>query len=128
MNPLEGKTVLITGGTAGIGRACAEAMLAAGAEAVVINGRSRERGERALAAIGRFLGRIDILVNSTGTNDFPALLHNIATEDVPGIIQRCLLAQLLSCRAVLPHMRKANAGCIINIASDAAKIPTPAKA
>jgi 2-hydroxycyclohexanecarboxyl-CoA dehydrogenase len=156
MNPLEGKTVLITGGTAGIGRACAEAMLAAGAEAVVINGRNRERGERALAAIGRFsgacislvlgdmaqvadaqavvdaavekLGRIDILVNSTGTNDFPALLHNIATEDVPGIIQRCLLAQLLSCRAVLPHMRKANAGCIINIASDAAKIPTPAKA
>ena len=153
MNPLEGKTVLITGGTAGIGRACAEAMLAAGAEAVVINGRSRERGERALAAIGRFpgarislalgdmaqvadaqavvdaavekLGRIDILLNSTGTNDFPAPLHDIAIEDVPGIIQRCLLAQLLSCRAVLPHMREANTGCIINIASDAAKIPTP---
>src|SRR5271156_6200590 len=101
MNSLEGKTVLITGGTAGIGKACAEAMLAAGAEAVVINGRGRERGERALAAIGdRFpharvglalgdmaqvadaqsvvaaaiekLGRIDVLLNSTGTNDFPA--------------------------------------------------------
>ena len=154
MNQLEGKTALITGGTAGIGRACAEAMLAAGAGAVVINGRNRERGERALAAIStRFrdarvslvlgdmaqvaeaqavvgaaverLGRIDILVNSTGTNDFPALLHKIAIEDVPGIIQRCLLAQLLSCRAALPYMREANAGCIVNIASDAAKIPTP---
>jgi NAD(P)-dependent dehydrogenase (short-subunit alcohol dehydrogenase family) len=154
MQQLEGKTILITGGTAGIGKACAEAMLIAGAEAVVINGRSRERGERALAAIkDRFadarislvlgdmarladaqsvvdaavekLGRIDILVNSTGTNDFPALLHKIAIEDVPGILQRCLQAQLLSCRAALPHMREANSGCIINIASDAAKIPTP---
>jgi 2-hydroxycyclohexanecarboxyl-CoA dehydrogenase len=154
MTQLEGKTALITGGTAGIGRACAEAMLAAGAEAVVINGRSRERGEHALAAISaRFpaarvnlvlgdmaevadaraaadaaiqkLGRIDVLLNSTGTNDFPALLHKVAIEDVPGIIRRCLLAQLLSCRAVLPYMREANTGCIINIASDAAKIPTP---
>jgi 2-hydroxycyclohexanecarboxyl-CoA dehydrogenase len=154
MKPLQGKTVLITGGTAGIGRACAEAMLEAGAEAIVINGRNRERGERALAALAsRFpgarivlalgdmaqladteavvataiekLGRIDVLVNSTGTNDFPTLLHKIALEEIPGILQRCLTAQLLSCRAVLPHMQAANSGCIINIASDAAKIPTP---
>ena len=154
MRPLQGKTVLITGGTAGIGKACAEAMLAAGAEAVVINGRNRERGEGALAELAaRFpdarialalgdmaqvtdaeivvtaaiekLGRIDVLVNSTGTNDFPTLLHKIALEDIPGILQRCLAAQLLSCRAVLPHMRSANSGYIINIASDAAKIPTP---
>ena len=154
MKPLQRKTVLITGGTAGIGRACAEAMLTAGAEAIVINGRGRERGERALAALtSRFpqarvalalgdmaqvaraeaviasaiekLGRIDVLVNSTGTNDFPTLLHKITLEDIPGILQRCLTAQLLSCRAALPHMRAANGGCIINLASDAAKIPTP---
>ena len=156
MRPLQGKTVLITGGTAGIGKACAEAMLTAGAEAVAINGRSRDRGERAVSALtDRFpearialalgdmaqvadaeavvaatiekLGRIDVLVNSTGTNDFPTLLHKIAMEDIPGILQRCLTAQLLSCRAVLPHMRAANTGCIINIASDAARIPTPAR-
>jgi NAD(P)-dependent dehydrogenase (short-subunit alcohol dehydrogenase family) len=60
MNQLESKTALITGGTAGIGRACAEAMSAAGAEAVVINGRNRERGERALAVEGK---RHDIRAN-----------------------------------------------------------------
>ena len=154
MAPLKGKTALITGGTAGIGLACAEAMLAAGAEAVVINGRNGDRGERAVAAItSRFpharlglalgdmaevtdtqavvataigqLGRVDVLVNSTGTNDFPMLLHKTPIEEIPGILRRCLFAQLLSCRAVLPHMRAANGGCIINIASDAAKIPTP---
>jgi 2-hydroxycyclohexanecarboxyl-CoA dehydrogenase len=154
MGVLEGYTVVVTGGTAGIGRSCAEAMLAAGAEAVVINGRSRERGERALAEISahfpnarillalgdmakvadaqsvigtaiEHLGRIDVLVNSTGTNDFPALLHNTPIEAVPGILERCLFAQLLSCRATLPHMREAKRGCVINIASDAAKIPTP---
>ena len=116
MKPLKGKTVLITGGTAGIGKACAEAMLAAGAEAVVINGRSRERGERALAAIAAASltlvsgsrsatwrkwqtpnlsspPRSDNSDASTywstrpGTNDFPALLHKIPIEEVPGILR-----------------------------------------
>lgn len=154
MGALDGKTVVVTGGTSGIGRACAEALLAAGAESVVINGRSPERGERARAEIAaRFpgtriglalgdmaqvagseavisaaieqLGRIDVLVNSTGGNDTPALLHRTPIEEVPYILQRCLLAQLLSCRAALPYMREAKSGCVINIASDAAKVPTP---
>jgi NAD(P)-dependent dehydrogenase (short-subunit alcohol dehydrogenase family) len=55
----------------------------------------------------------------------PALLHNIPIETLPAVLQRCLAAQLLSCRAAQPHMRAANSGGIINIASDAAKIPTP---
>jgi NAD(P)-dependent dehydrogenase (short-subunit alcohol dehydrogenase family) len=40
---MEGKIVLITGGTSGIGRAAATALAAMGAE-VVLSGRSRERG------------------------------------------------------------------------------------
>ena len=146
--------VVVTGATAGIGRACAEALLAAGVRAVLINGRDPTRAEAARAAIqARFpeatvavaigdlaraqdaqavmaeamrqLGRIDILVNSTGGNDTPRLLHQTSVEEIPGILERCLFAQILSCRAALPYMRQARQGTIINIASDAAKIPAP---
>ena len=151
---LNGLTAVVTGGTAGIGRACAEALLAAGAGAVLINGRDRNRAETARAEVqARFpnatvvvaigdlarpqvacdvmaeamkrLGRIDLLVNSTGGNDTPRLLHQTAVEEIPGILERCLFAQILSSRAALPYMREAKRGAIINIASDAAKIPTP---
>jgi 2-hydroxycyclohexanecarboxyl-CoA dehydrogenase len=151
---LNGLTAVITGGTAGIGRACAEALLTAGADAVLINGRDRRRAEGARADIqSRFpnamvaiatgdvarpeaasavmaeamqqLGRIDVLVNSTGGNDIPRLLHQTAVEEIPGILERCLFAQILCSRAALPYMREAKKGAIINIASDAAKIPTP---
>ncbi len=151
---LSGTIAVITGGTAGIGRACAEALLAAGAEAVLINGRDRARAEGARAQIqARFpaakvaiatgdvgrpdvasqvmaeameqFGRIDLLVNSTGGNDLPQLLYRTAIEQIPGILERCLFAQILCSAAVLPYMREARKGAIINIASDAAKLPTP---
>jgi NAD(P)-dependent dehydrogenase (short-subunit alcohol dehydrogenase family) len=47
---MEGKVVLVTGGTSGIGRAAATALAAMGAE-VVLSGRNEERGERAVREI-----------------------------------------------------------------------------
>jgi NAD(P)-dependent dehydrogenase (short-subunit alcohol dehydrogenase family) len=153
---MNGKIAVVTGGTAGIGRACAEALLEAGVGAVVINGRSRARAETAQRemqarfpaaivsvsigdvseadaaasvmadAIERH-GSIDVLVNSTGGNDLPRLLHETPLSDIPGILKRCLFAQILCSRAALPFMREAKGGSIINIASDAAKLPTPAE-
>jgi 2-hydroxycyclohexanecarboxyl-CoA dehydrogenase len=149
-----GSIVVVTGGTAGIGRASAQALLAAGAAGVLINGRDLRRAEDARAdlqarypaarvavatgdvaqadaaqhvmaeAIRQF-GRIDVLVNSTGGNDLPRLLHHIPLQDIPAILERCLFAQVLSCAAAWPYMRDAGRGTIVNIASDAAKVPTP---
>ncbi|HEY0294529.1 MAG TPA: SDR family oxidoreductase [Bordetella sp.] len=152
--PLQGLAAVVTGGTGGIGLACARALLQAGARGVVLNGRSAERAERARAGLREAfpaaevavalgdaaspdvaravmrqaadtLGRIGLLVNSTGGNDLPRLLHRTPLEDIPGILQRCLYAQILCSRAVLPYMQEAGGGAIINIASDAAKLPTP---
>lgn len=151
---MHNQIAVVTGGTAGIGRACAEALLEAGATGVLINGRNASRAEAARAALherfpdarievslgdaaqpavaGRVMqdavdafGRIDVLVNSTGGNDLPKLLHDIALDDIPGLFERCLYAQVLCSRAALTHMRAAKRGAIINIASDAAKLPTP---
>jgi NAD(P)-dependent dehydrogenase (short-subunit alcohol dehydrogenase family) len=47
---MDGRVVLITGGTSGIGKAAATALARMGAE-VVVTGRDRERGERAVAEI-----------------------------------------------------------------------------
>jgi len=150
----KGIRAVITGGTAGIGRACAEALLEAGADAILINGRNVRRAKKArheiltrfpgasvIASVGDVscakeatavmreakdkLGRIDVLVNSTGGNDIPKLLHDTSIDDIPGILERCLFPQILCSRAVLPFMREAGYGVVINIASDAAKIPTP---
>ncbi len=88
---LDGQTALVTGGTAGIGLACARLLAGAGA-AVLITGRDRARGEAAAAALGagvRFIradiadldsvaelvaqgSRVDILVNNAAS--FPGAL------------------------------------------------------
>jgi len=53
---LEGKTAIITGGSAGIGLACARAFVAEGMEVAIV-GRSRERLDAALAELTRTPGR-----------------------------------------------------------------------
>ena len=81
--------------------------------------------EAVMAEAMKRLGRIDVLVNSTGGNDLPRLLFRTPPVEIPGILERRLFAQILSCASALPFMRAAGGGTIINIASDAGKIPTP---
>jgi NAD(P)-dependent dehydrogenase (short-subunit alcohol dehydrogenase family) len=52
---MEGKVVLITGASSGIGKAAATALAAMGAE-VVVTGHNKERGEKAVAEIRRGSG------------------------------------------------------------------------
>lgn len=136
---LEDKIAMVTGAGSGIGRACALALAREGARVALI-GRRKDR----LEAVAREIGNsalvvtadvskkleIDLIVEQTVAS-FGGLnvLVNNAGVLHPGTVEQVTEQQwdetfnvnvrgvwLLSC-AVLPHLRKAGGGSIINIAS-----------
>jgi NAD(P)-dependent dehydrogenase (short-subunit alcohol dehydrogenase family) len=152
--PLSESGVVITGGTSGVGLASAHQFVAAGVRRLVLLGRNEDRGReardavlascpeaqvefisadandpvQAIQAIERahsLIGSLDVLVNSTTATYVPTLLHELAVEDIAGILTGQALAPMHMTRAVLSVMREQRGGAIINIASDAAKVATP---
>ena len=103
MNRIDGKIAVVTGGTQGLGAACARTLALAGAAGVAIVGRDTKKGESKAATItaetgvpvqmitadlGKIddvqrivpeadatFGRIDILVNAAGLTDLGNLLN-----------------------------------------------------
>ena len=137
----ENKRVLITGGSRGIGLACAKEFLQRGAS-VAINGRSEETVQRGFDALGvpdrvvkvvgdvakvsdcesivqqavAGLGGLDILVNAAGVGWItPIEETDEALWDLTMDVN--LKGVFFCCRAALPEIKKAK-GNIINIASD----------
>jgi 2-hydroxycyclohexanecarboxyl-CoA dehydrogenase len=148
------QSVVIAGGTSGVGLATAIAFADNGCRRLVVVGRNEERGKAAVDAIqgvsaearvdfisadlnepdgaqeaadeaARRLGGIDVLVNSTVAPYQPTLLHEIPLAELRSVLVEQSVGSLLMTRAVLPVMRAARSGSIISIASDAAKVPTP---
>jgi NAD(P)-dependent dehydrogenase (short-subunit alcohol dehydrogenase family) len=148
------RSVVVAGGTSGVGLATAVAFVRSGCEGVVVIGRNEQRGKSAVEAVlaeapraqvefvaadlneptaaeeaaaeaRRLLGGVDVLVNSTVAPYQPTLLHEIPIEQLRDVLAQQALGPLLMTRAILPMMREQGSGSIINIASDAAKVPTP---
>lgn len=146
-NILTNKIALVTGASRGIGRAIAIALAAAGAD-VAINYRSRENeadetcaeirklGRRAVtvqadvslaadvtrlvAAVETQLGSVEILVNNAGITR-PQPFTEITEQDWDEILAVNLKSVFLVTQAVLPKMRAARWGRIINLSSVAAQ-------
>ncbi len=146
MQLLKGKVALVTGGTAGIGKAIASLYAAHGAD-VAILGTHPERSEKALKeieackadpqqktacflvdvskskdvdeAVEKILkewGKIDILVNNAGITR-DNLLMKMNEEEWDLVIDVNLKSVYNTCRALARPMMKARSGTIINIAS-----------
>jgi meso-butanediol dehydrogenase / (S,S)-butanediol dehydrogenase / diacetyl reductase len=136
---LSGKTAIITGGGSGIGKAIAIAFVREGAK-VVIAGRDSSKLDRAAAEIGgeclavsadvsltgdvqnlvsaaieRFQ-RINVVVNNAAVL-LPGTAESLSDEDFDRTFAINVRGLWLLSRAVLPHMRAAGGGSIINIAS-----------
>jgi NAD(P)-dependent dehydrogenase (short-subunit alcohol dehydrogenase family) len=128
--PLEQCAVVITGGTSGVGLAAANAFGAADVTRLVLIGRTADANDpaAAVAAVDEargLLDGLDVLVNSTTADYCPALLRDVPIEDIAAALTQQALAPMHMSRAALPVMSAQNFGVILNIASDAAKVPTP---
>jgi NAD(P)-dependent dehydrogenase (short-subunit alcohol dehydrogenase family) len=144
----EGKVVLVTGGSGGLGKSIAEAfarrrarvvLAARGVEALQELGHHmRALGHDVLSlpadvtqqpqvellfeeALSQF-GRLDVLVNNAGRSARRAVLDT-TPDDFRQMLELNLLAAVRCTRAAAPHL-KATQGHIVNIGSLASKVAT----
>jgi NAD(P)-dependent dehydrogenase (short-subunit alcohol dehydrogenase family) len=137
---LTGKLALVTGSTAGIGYAIAEALAREGAR-VVVNGRSKESvdaavsrlnaispksamafpGDMSTAAaadeVARRFPAVEILVNNLGIFE-PKAFEEITDAEWERFFQVNVLSGIRLARLFLPAMKRANWGRIIFISSE----------
>ena len=143
---LQGKVVIITGSSVGVGRAAALGFAERGCKVVINYSRSQVEAEEAAnlcrakgaeAAVVRadvsidgecrqliktavdHFGRLDILVNNAAVTEFVEFSNLEAlTEDVwLRILRTNLLGAFFCSRAAIPHMQKAGDGAIVNVVS-----------
>ncbi len=145
MPGLEGKAVLVTGGSSGIGLAAARFFVEAGAN-VLITGRHVDALDHAThgqsgmhgfvadaadpaAAKGsvaealRLWGRLDVLVNNAGAG-CPLTLAAATLEAVEQMCAVNIAGPTFLAQSALSHLRKTN-GAIVNVSSVIASRPAP---
>src|SRR4051812_43465759 len=138
---LNGFRVLVTGGSAGIGRATAELLVAEGA-AVAITSRDPAEaaaeigatavpadltepgsGDSAVAAAVEALGGLDGVVNNVGTARI-ASLEEVSDEEWQAAWDTNVMSAVRVIRAALPHLRQSERASIVNVSSTAGKRPS----
>lgn len=137
---LRDKICVVSGSTAGIGREVARMLVEEGARVVTSGRRSDGPGvgealhvaadlaapggaesliEQALAAFGR----VDCLVNNVGYAEIRRF-EDVTDEQWDEMWQLNVMSAIRAIRAVLPSMRAAGAGVIVNVSSTAGKRPS----
>lgn len=143
MFDLTGKVAIVTGGSRGIGRACAQALASRGARVVITYlgderaaaetvGLIEARGghaeaerfdisnmdetERAISSAAKRLGRLDILVSNAGVS-FDGLLIRLKESDLERTLAVNLKGALAAAKASVKPMMRTKGGRIIFVSS-----------
>jgi NAD(P)-dependent dehydrogenase (short-subunit alcohol dehydrogenase family) len=140
MARLQGKIAIVTGAGTGIGRAIATAFVREGARVTIVGRREeklnevvRELGSEQLFAMpgditdadfvhrvvedtADWFGDVHVLVNNAGLMVGGTIETN-TESDWDSMFNVNVRAVWLMCRAVLPHMRNAGGGSIVNMSS-----------
>lgn len=144
-NELQAARVLVTGGTSGLGKAMAAALVEAGAR-VAITSRDRVRAEAVAAELGAVgvemdvrevrsvqagvesvygqLGGLEVLVNNAGIGmrtvnprfmTDPLPFWEVSPEGFRGVLETKITGSFLVARAIVPRMLAAGSGRIVMI-------------
>lgn len=143
MFQLDDKVAIVTGGSRGIGKACAQALAAQGARVVITYAGNDEaaratvaaieesggtaeaekfdvgnmaEAEAAIAAIAKRVGRLDILVANAGIS-LDGLLLRLKEDDLDRTLGVNLKGAIACCKAAIKPMMRTKAGRIILLSS-----------
>jgi 3alpha(or 20beta)-hydroxysteroid dehydrogenase len=139
MTDLQGRVAIVTGGARGIGEVYVRALRAAGARVVIadvladqgkaladelgdgvrfieLDVTDEHAWDRAVGAVLDAFGAVDVLVNNAGIANAAPIEH-FTLEKWNAVIGVNLTGTFLGCRAVVPAMKAAGRGSIVNISS-----------
>jgi len=143
---LANKSAIVTGAGSGFGAGIARAFAAAGAHVMVadINADAARAIASEIGGIAQTVdvangpsvaamamaamtawGRVDILVNNAGITHLPANMEDVTEDDFDRVFAVNAKSVYLTAREIVPHMKAAQSGAILNIASTAGVSPRP---
>ncbi len=139
---LKDKTAIVTGGASGFGAGIARRFAAEGAQVLVadLNGDAAKQiadeiggdaittdvsQDRDVAAMAAHFETVDILVNNAGTTHLPSPMEDISEADFDKVFAVNAKSVFWTARHLVPKMKAAGKGAILNLASTAGISPRP---
>jgi NAD(P)-dependent dehydrogenase (short-subunit alcohol dehydrogenase family) len=143
---ISGQVAVVTGADGGIGLACARRLLDAGASVVGVDLSteqfeglashgpvcaieadltSPDVGEQVVRGAVKKFGRLDILINNAGRVGVREGFLSVTDEEWDQTLGLNLMGYVRMSRAAIPAFLQNGGGCMVHVASEAARMPNP---